>query len=220
MTTAGRSRARGACLRMGVLALLLWVGPGACQTEPPRTGTRSRLALAGCWSLELQEDELERDSLREWLPRGTLPGVLELDTAEAGRSGGEERFAAYSWFDGRRETDPFSAWTRISGDSIRVQKPGALSGLMLRLTGTGDTLTGSVVRFTDVRRLDEPGRRRARVRARSVECPARRDRPVSGTAPSPLRRPVRAVRTGTPAEGGSRLRGATPPEPPSPRPRR
>lgn len=160
---------------MGVLVLLLWLGAGACQTDPPRTADRSPVALAGCWSLDLREGELERDSLGEWLPRGTLPGVLELDTAEAGRSGSGEEFAAYSWFDSRRETDPFSAWTRISGDSIRVQRSGALSGLMLRLTPAGDSLTGWVVRFTDVRRLDEPGRRRARVVARSVECPARRD---------------------------------------------
>lgn len=174
VTTIARwSRGIGSSLQLTLLVLLLWGGAAACHSGSPQTELRSQPTLPGCWSLNLQEDDIERDSVRDWLPRGTLPGVLELDTVVADSTTDEDSYAAYSWFDSRRETDPFSVWTRIPGDSIRVQRSGALSGLMLRMTLASDSLVGAAISFTDVRQLGESSRREAPIVARSVQCPSR-----------------------------------------------
>lgn len=152
------------------------LGLAACHSGPPRAAPQATTDVHGCWELEVTADGSERDSLRSWLPEGTLPPVLELDTIPAGDAEADEgTYAAYSWFDGRRETAPFSAWQPTEGDSIRVQRTGALSGTMLRLVPSEDGLAGVVVGFTDVRSRGDlstgTGRRQGPVAASPVACP-------------------------------------------------
>lgn len=169
----GRARTvRLACVVAGV------VGLAACHSPPPRSAPDTTADVRGCWELEVTAEGAQLDSLRTWLPDGTLPPVLELDTVPAADGDADgTTYAAYSWFDGRRETAPFSAWQPIEGDSIRVQRTGALSGTMLRLTGSRDGLVGIVVGFTDVRPRGDlsggTGRRQGPVAASRVACPGR-----------------------------------------------
>lgn len=146
----------------------------ACRTGSPEAGSRAAAtpAVEGCWELEVTAEGAERDSVRTWLPAGELPYMVELDAARR-EAAGEEWYAAYSWFDGRRETAPFSVWRRIPGDSILVQRAGALAGLALRLTRSGDELLGNLVGFTDVRTLGnaQSSRREAPVRGTATACP-------------------------------------------------
>lgn len=121
-----------------------------------------------------------RDSLRRWLPVGSLPTVLELDTVRVSQGAeGEPVYRARSYVDGRAEEGPFSAWRRIRGDSLLVERPGTMAGISLRLVRTGAALEGVVTAFTDVM---EPGRRsrqQAPVRAEPAACPE------DGSSPDP-----------------------------------
>jgi hypothetical protein len=129
--------------------------------------------LPGCWRLRLTAEGAERDSVRTWLSAGTLPAVLELDTARVS-AGGDAPRRAYSWSNGRRGTEPFSVWRPMEDDALRVQREGATAGLMLDLRRADSLLVGSVVQFTDAGMMGRtPPRREAPVEARAVECPAR-----------------------------------------------
>jgi len=129
--------------------------------------------LPGCWKLRITARGAQRDSLRSWLPAGSLPSIIELDTARAEPVGSDSVYRAYSWSDGRRESQPFSVWRPMEGDSIRVQRAGALAGTMLHLKPAKDKLIGSVVEFTDTGTLSEPRRRRGAVEAIATQCPRR-----------------------------------------------
>lgn len=144
----------------------------ACQPGPRESAHDTETSPAGCWELELAAEGTQADSVRNWLPRGTLPPVIELDTARAsGQASSESAKAAYSWFNGRREEDPFSLWRPMRGDSLLVQRAGARAGLMLRLVHSEDRLEGLVVSFTDVRSQNDDDRPQAPVEATRTECP-------------------------------------------------
>lgn len=167
----GRERPPG-CAAVVCLALVAAAG---CSRQPP-DGALDRASASGtvhgCWALEVTAEGATRDSVSRWLSAGSLPTVLELDTARVSEGpAGEPVYRARSYFDGRPEEGPFSAWRRISGDSLLVERPGAMTGVSLRLVGDGTALEGVVTAFTDVM---EPGRRsrqQAPVRAEPAVCP-------------------------------------------------
>lgn len=157
-------------------ALAVFLALGACSTGSPDTadaGPAATRGVEGCWALEVTAEGARADSVRSWLPAGEFPGMVELDSEPSADAGQDADWrAAYSWFDGRRETSPFSAWRSFADDSVLVQRPGAMQGMMLRLGRSDDALTGSVVGFTDVRTLGEqPTRRQAPVRGTPTACP-------------------------------------------------
>ena len=130
--TRSRRRAGGTA----VLCLTL-VAAAGCSRQPP-DGAVDRATAAGtvpgCWSLEVTAEGADRDSLRRWLPAGSLPTVLELDTVRVSEGPeGEPVYRARSYFDGRSEQGPFSAWRRIRGDSVLVERPGAMAGVCVGL---------------------------------------------------------------------------------------
>lgn len=144
----------------------------ACQPGARSADVDEEATLQGCWELALAVPESQADSVRTWLPHGTLPPVIELDTARAsGQTSGDSAKAAYSWFDGRREKDPFSLWRPMRGDSLLVQRAGARAGLMLRLVHSEDRLEGIVVSFSDVMRQNGGDRPQAPIEAAKSECP-------------------------------------------------
>lgn len=165
-----------------VLALLL---TASCQPGPPKPAADAEVTPEGCWELDLAVQGAQLDSVRTWLRRGALPPVVELDTTRAsGRAATDSARVAYSWFDGRRETAPFSLWRRMRGDSLLVQQAGARSGLMLRLVHDESGLQGAVVSFSDVGTPDSPTRRHAPVEAVRVDCPEPRSMVPGGDHPS------------------------------------
>ncbi len=125
--------------------------------------------LHGCWKLNLQADGAQRDSIRGLM--GALPSIVELDTARAEPTDRDGIYKAHSWFDGRRESRPFSIWRRMGADSIRVQRAGALAGTMLELHPKGGNLVGTVVAFGDAGMRGESSRRTAALSATPVQCP-------------------------------------------------
>lgn len=144
----------------------------ACHGNSPKLNPGSTAQIEGCWNIALAEEGAQRDSVRAWLPARTLPDILQLSSATRAPDDEENGpYSAYSWFDERRETEPFSVWNRFEGDSIRVQRAGALAGLMLRLTPERDELVGTVVSFSDISSLGTPARRQASVVASPVDCP-------------------------------------------------
>jgi len=127
--------------------------------------------LPGCWTLRITAQGAQRDSLRSWLPAGSLPSIIELDTTLAESASSDSVYKAYSWSNGRRESQPFSVWRPSSDDSIRVQRAGAMSGRMLQISPSNGKFVGSVVEFTD--RLGDSQRRSGPVEAVPTECPRR-----------------------------------------------
>lgn len=153
------------------ILVIVALGLTSCYRMPPQSSMEIA-ELRGCWDLEVEAKGAEMDSLRRWLPAGSLPPVFELDTVEvAGSSPQDSLYRAHSWFNGRRETAPFSVWQPIPADSIRIQQKGALSGLMLRMTPSGRELVGRVVGFSDVRRGNQTDRQNAPVTAGPTACP-------------------------------------------------
>lgn len=153
---------------------------GGCQQAKEGTNSTTgeedvqvsvRDQLPGCWSLRITAQGAQRDSMRSWLPAGSLPSIIELDTTLAESGSRDNVYRAYSWFDDRRESQPFSVWRRAKGDSIRVQRADALSGTMLKLGPSEGKLVGSVVQFTD--RMGSSERRSGPVEADPAECPSR-----------------------------------------------
>lgn len=141
-------------------------GDGTAQLDSGQT------QFHGCWELNLQAEGARQDSIRTWLPTGSLPSIVELDSARAEPTGRDSIYEAHSWSNGRRTSRPFSIWRPMSTDSIRVQRAGALSGTMLQLHVEGERLAGEVVAFSDVGVRGESGRRTAAVSATSVQCPS------------------------------------------------
>jgi hypothetical protein len=151
-------------------------------TDGTASGSREQTSfqdqLPGCWSLRITADGAQRDSLRSWLPEGALPSVIELDTTRLESASSDSVYTARSH--GGRPGRSFSGWRYSRGDSIRVQRMGALSGTMLELKPTGQKLVGSVVVFTDARRMGRQGqplrsgdfRRRGAVEATPIGCPS------------------------------------------------
>lgn len=130
--------------------------------------------LPGCWKLRLTAQGAQRDSLRAWLPEGSLPSIIELDTvrAESAQSDSVYRARSYGGFPGYS----FSIWRLSTDGSIRVQRAGALAGTSLQLKPTGEKLLGNVVVFTDTRGLNQSLgdlRRKGPVEAVPAECPRR-----------------------------------------------
>jgi len=131
--------------------------------------------LPACWELQVAAEGQKRDSLRSWLPEGRLPSTIELDTTLAASASSDSVYKAQSR--GGYSSQSFTTWRYSSGDSIRVERSGAMAGMMLQLKPTGDKLIGSVVAFTDARgigddsslKMDNP-RRRGPIEATPVEC--------------------------------------------------
>ena len=70
--------------------------------------------------------------------------------------------------DGLRQDYPLRAWRQLPGDSIWIGHPAAFAGYVLRLTATGDVLTGIVTSYSDVAGREPLTRS---VRLERVECP-------------------------------------------------
>jgi hypothetical protein len=133
--------------------------------------------LPGCWGLRVTAEGGQRDSLRSWLPEGSLPAVVEFDTLRAESADSDSVYRARA-HGGGPAGHSFSVWRYSSGDSIRVQRAGALSGTMLELKPAGQKLVGDVVVFTDAQGMSQGQlmrsddfRRRGPVEAVPVECP-------------------------------------------------
>ena len=136
--------------------------------------------LPACWELQVAAEGPRRDSLRSWLPEGRLPSVIELDTTLAESASSDSVYKARSR--GGYPNQSFTTWRYSKGDSIRVERGGAMAGMMLQLKPTGDKLIGSVVAFTDTREIgDGPSsngpsmemdapRKRGPIEAIPVEC--------------------------------------------------
>lgn len=183
----GAERSRGALRRLrgtvAVAAALAVSTAGACAPRPSPSGGSADAGQGppGCWSLTVTAEGEEPGTLPSWLPRRSVPEVVELDTVRlrSGEEGGPHR--AYSWVGGRRETAPFSAWAPIEGsDSLRVERPGALAGLQLRMAPSDGAMTGLVVSFTDAVEPGDSGRRTASARAERVACPGPAKEPGTG----------------------------------------
>jgi hypothetical protein len=156
-------------------------GLQGCRSLENETATTSERArgdedptrLRGCWKLNLQARGVQRDSLRDWLPAGSLPSIVELDTTRAGPSGQDGVYEAYSWSDSRRSSRPFSVWRPLGPDSIRVQRAGALAGTMLQLRVAEERLVGEVVVYGDAGMGGTPERREGALEATPARCPRR-----------------------------------------------
>jgi hypothetical protein len=136
--------------------------------------------LTACWELQVAAEGPRRDSLRSWLPEGRLPSMIELDTTLAESASSDSVYKARSR--GGYPNQSFTTWRYSEGDSIRVERRGAMAGMMLQLKPTGDKLIGSVVAFADTRgrgdgtslngtsmKMDAP-RKRGPIEAIPVEC--------------------------------------------------
>lgn len=164
----------GAVVAGGLLTTIL---PG-CQHTDGTTGAADRAQrdslrsqVHGCWSLAVTAEGAQHDSLRAWLPAGSLPDIVELDTVRAESSAEAPVYAAHSWVDGRRKDQPFSVWRPHGPDSIRVQRAGALAGVMLQVAPTNDALTGNVIVYRDVSMANTPTQRNGPVRMAPTRCP-------------------------------------------------
>lgn len=164
---------RGAGLSL-LLAATLVLG---CQRPLPEEEQETLAErVEGCWALSARGDGGDAETVARWLEEGTLPGAVRLDTVRyepegAGEADAEERYAAWSYVYSRKQRDPFSAWSPMPPDSIRVETPGAMAGLQLRLEVGDAGLTGTAVSFTDAVGPGEEGRRSGPVGARPTECP-------------------------------------------------
>ena len=168
-----------AALCFGLLATGLAALQGCRHTEEGTTPTSQRaeqdtvrVQPPGCFRLRLTSEGAERDSLRAWLPAGALPGIVELDTTRASSTGeGAVVYDAYSWFDSRRESRPFSVWRHREDGAVRLQRAGALSGTLLDLRPDRGLLSGAVTVYRDAGMRGEPTRRDGAVEAVPVSCP-------------------------------------------------
>ena len=166
------------------LVILFSAGLQGCsrieESAGPESDERSEKVsfwnrLPACWELQVATEGQKRDSLRSWLPEGRLPSVIELDTTLAASASSDSVYKAQSR--GGYSSQSFTTWRYSTGDSIRVERSGAMAGMMLQLKPTGDKLIGSVVAFTDARgigdgsslKMDNP-RRRGPIEATPVEC--------------------------------------------------
>lgn len=157
------------------MCLVAALAASSCNRQPDGEPDRALTSgtVQGCWSLELPASQDGADSLGAWLPAGSLPSILQLDTARAAtEADAREIYRARSYVGRRVAAGPFSAWRWFSGDSILVDRPGALAGLTLRLTRADGHLEGVVTSYTDVMEPGEPTRRSAPVRATPASCPA------------------------------------------------
>lgn len=153
-----------------------------CSRPLPEDGARDVPRLHGCWSVEVTATGAAADSVAAWLPDGSLPTVVALDTVErAVSSEGDTLFAARSYYGARQRQVPFSTWRRAPGDSLLVYRPGALAGYTMRLAPENGHLGGVLTSFTDVMEEGRPTQRRAPVRATPASCPV----DGSAAAPSP-----------------------------------
>jgi hypothetical protein len=166
---------------IGVLlagSLFATVLSGCRQTNGGRDSTSASAEKAplssrvhGCWTLRLQAQGTARDSLRAWLPAGSLPALVELDSAREASADEAPVYTAHSWFNDRRGSDPFSVWRPLGPDSIRVQRAGALAGVMLQLGPANDTLSGHVIVYRDVGRSNTTNHRMGPVTMTPARCP-------------------------------------------------
>lgn len=170
-----------------LLGLGMTVLAAACGRQTPEGGPERATVshpVQGCWAVEVTAEGPRLDSLRSWLPAGTLPTVLRLDTLRSGRTTGDRKlYRARSYFDGRLEPGPFAAWRWLEGDSILVERPGAMSGVTLRMTRVDDHLRGTLAVFTDVMEPGQPSRRTSPVRATPASCPTDGSAVGSSSAP-------------------------------------
>lgn len=173
----GRRSQRGRQNRLKrLLFLLVVLGSGlasGCHRPPPVEQGYTQTQLVGCWELELAGTDATRDSVREWLPRQSLPRIVELDTTSVSVPFREDDVrVAHSWFDDARKDRPFSVWHRSRSDSIVVRRAGALAGTELRMANRDGHLAGRVVLYTDAVRPDERRNQAAEIRARRASCPS------------------------------------------------
>lgn len=154
------------------LATAAAIGLIACSQGRPMGEAGVPGPPHGCWALEVTATDTDPDSIRVQTLAATLPPIVELEARPA-PSGDTDvgPYVAYSWFNGRRESDPFSVWDRTPGDSIRVQREGALAGVMLRLAPSAGRLVGTAVSFGDVSTPSDTSPPRVPVMATRVSCP-------------------------------------------------
>lgn len=154
------------------LAAAVWAG---CGRPMPETGTADRsLAerVRGCWSLSPGEDGTAADTVRRWLEEGVLPGAIRLDSATIGETaGGGDLYRARAYVRSREQPRLLTSWWTVAPDSIRVETPGALAGMALRLATRPDGLSGTAVSFTDAVGPGGTGRATGPVEARPGTCP-------------------------------------------------
>lgn len=144
-------------------------GRGAPSASAQETVLPSR--VHGCWALRLDADGAQRDSLRAWLPAGSLPPIVELDTVRADGTGSAQGYAAHSWFGDRRGSQPFSVWRPLGDDAVRVQRAGALAGIMLQVSPADTTLVGNVIVYRDVGMANTSTQRTGPVTMTPTRCP-------------------------------------------------
>lgn len=157
-----------------VLALLvLWPG---CHRSAPEQGTAggelpTAGRIQGCWGLAPGDRGAAADTVRRWQDEGVLPGMVRLDTARVAETDAGELYEARAYVRSREAPGLLTAWRPLPPDSIRVERPGALAGLQLRLGVGPEALRGIAVVFTDAVGPGETGRRTAPVEARPEACP-------------------------------------------------
>lgn len=165
----------GVLLTSGLLATVLSGchqtngGRGAPSASAQETVLPSR--VHGCWTLRLKAKGPQRDSLRAWLPAGSLPPTVELDSMRADDMDEAEIYVAHSWFGERRKPQPFSVWRPLGSDSIRVQRAGALAGTMLQVGPAESTLVGHVIVYRDVGMGNTSTQRTGSVTMTPTRCP-------------------------------------------------
>lgn len=165
----------------GLAVAVVAVATAACQRPMPdeegpeglQAGSETLAErIQGCWALRPGPDGAAADTAERWLEARTLPRVIGLDTARMEREGSDSLYRAWSYRGSRQESRPFSAWRPFAPDSIRVETPGALAGVVLRLAVGEEPLEGTAVVFTDVVQPGgDGGIRKAPVEARRQDCP-------------------------------------------------
>lgn len=153
------------------LVAAAWLGcqrplPEAEEVEPSMAAR-----VQGCWSLSPGVDGAAADTVRRWLREGTLPGVVRLDTVRLAEAAEGDLYGARSYVRSREQPRLLSAWRTVGPDSIRVETPGALAGIVLRLEVAPEVLRGTAVTFSDAVAPGETGRTTGPVEARPGTCP-------------------------------------------------
>lgn len=127
--------------------------------------------VAGCWELRPGTEGAAAGTTRRWLEDRTLPRTIGLDTVRMEAKDSDSLYRARSYRGSRATRRPFSAWRPVGADSIRVEAPGALAGVVLRLAVQAERLRGTATVFTDALRPGESARTTGPVEGRPRDCP-------------------------------------------------
>lgn len=147
---------------------------GGCQRPLPEVEEDEPAMTArvqGCWGLSAGADGAAADTVRRWLREGVLPEKVQLDTVSLAEAAEGDLYGARSYVRSREQPLLLTAWRPAGPDSIRVETPGALAGIALRLDVAPGVLRGTAVSFTDAVAPGETGRTTGPVEARPATCP-------------------------------------------------